>query len=264
MKGLLHDECEKENLQITVINSDDGAMDNKAAEVDQELNNSVKSNDTNGHVDKVDLLESGAKTKSGSFASARARSVSVLSEIMKPADDSARSKVQDDPHSAQLFKYLQILTAAFGAFAHGGNDVSNAIGPVISLWVIYQTGAVVGKTATPIWILLYGGVGIIVGLCVWGRRVIKTIGENLSPITPTSGFAIEIGAALTVLIASYLGIPISTTHCKVGSVVLVGRLRSKEVVDWSLFGNIVLSWVVTMPITGGISAAVFAILREVI
>jgi len=195
--------------------------------------------------------------------STRSRTRSVLDSVLPEPDDSARSQIQDDPHSAQLFKYLQILTAAFGAFAHGGNDVSNAIGPVISLWLIYQTGEVQSKAHTPIWILIYGGVGIIVGLSVWGRRVIKTIGENLSPITPSSGFAIEIGSALTVLLASNLGIPVSTTHCKVGSVVFVGRVRSKEVVDWSLFTNIVISWVVTMPITGGISAMIFAILREV-
>ncbi|XP_066926017.1 sodium-dependent phosphate transporter 1-B-like isoform X2 [Clytia hemisphaerica] len=195
--------------------------------------------------------------------STRSRTRSVLDSVLPEPDDSARSQIQDDPHSAQLFKYLQILTAAFGAFAHGGNDVSNAIGPVISLWLIYRTGEVQSTAQTPIWILIYGGVGIIVGLSVWGRRVIKTIGENLSPITPSSGFAIEIGSALTVLLASNLGIPVSTTHCKVGSVVFVGRVRSKEVVDWSLFTNIVISWVVTMPITGGISAMIFAILREV-
>eukprot|EP00794_Sanderia_malayensis_P011842 gene11842-13072_t len=161
----------------------------------------------------------------------------------------ARNRIADDPKVAKLFEFLQILTASFGSFAHGGNDVSNAIGPVISIWIIYRTGLVVGKASTPIWILLYGGVGIVIGLFLWGRRVIETIGENLTPVTPTSGFSIEIGSALTVLIASNLGIPVSTTHCKVGSVVFTGRVRSRDVVDWSLFGNIVISWIVTMPIT---------------
>jgi len=175
----------------------------------------------------------------------------------------ARSLVVDDPKTAELFKFLQIMTASFGAFAHGGNDVSNAIGPVISIWIIYNTGEIHSKASTPIWILLYGGVGIVIGLSIWGRRVIETIGENLTPVTPTSGFSIEIGAALTVLLASNLGIPISTTHCKVGSVVLTGRVRSRDVVDWSLFVNIVVSWVVTMPITGLISAGVYAAIVEI-
>lgn len=228
-------------------------------------NEEVKGSDSNGQAQtkEVSINMNSNDRKSSRAGSTRLRSKSILDDVLPEVDDQARAKVQDDPYSAQLFKYLQILTAAFGAFAHGGNDVSNAIGPVISLWLIYNEGKVVSKAATPIWILIYGGVGIIVGLSVWGRRVIKTIGENLSPITPSSGFAIEIGSALTVLLASNLGIPVSTTHCKVGSVVFVGRVRSKEVVDWSLFTNIVISWVVTMPITGGISAVIFAILREV-
>lgn len=169
-----------------------------------------------------------------------------------------RTAISDRPETARLFSFLQILTAVFGAFAHGGNDVSNAIGPLVSLWLVATTGVVTGKAATPPLILLYGGIGISLGLCVLGRRVIKTIGEDLTKITPSSGFCIEIGSALTVLIASNVGIPISTTHCKVGSVVIVGRFRSRENVDWSIFRNIVLAWLVTLPISGGISAAIMA------
>jgi sodium-dependent phosphate transporter len=120
---------------------------------------------------------------------------------------------------------------------------------------------VASQAATPIWILLYGGIGISLGLIALGRRVMKTIGEDLTRITPSSGFCIEIGSALTVLIASNVGIPISTTHCKVGSIVFVGRFRSRENVDWSIFRNIVLAWLVTLPISGGISAAIMAGLR---
>ncbi|XP_035658128.1 sodium-dependent phosphate transporter 1-like [Branchiostoma floridae] len=170
-------------------------------------------------------------------------------------------EAQDTPEVGKLFQFLQVLTAGFGAFAHGGNDVSNAIGPVVALWLIYQDGNVAQKSATPIWILFYGGAGLIIGLWVLGRRVIKTVGEDLTPITPSSGFTIEIGAATTVLIASNIGIPISTTHCKVGSIVFVGWLRSRTSVDWKLFRNIVFAWVVTLPVAGGISAAVMALLR---
>ncbi|KAG8229673.1 hypothetical protein J437_LFUL010005 [Ladona fulva] len=170
----------------------------------------------------------------------------------------------DSPEVASLFSFLQILTATFGSFAHGGNDVSNAIGPLIALWLIYQEGSVHQKSETPIYILLYGGVGISVGLWLWGRRVIQTIGEDLTKITPSTGFTIEIGAASTVLLASKIGLPISTTHCKVGSVVFVGwASTTKKGVDWKLFRNIIYAWVVTIPVAGGLSAAIMAILRAV-
>ncbi|XP_003804554.1 sodium-dependent phosphate transporter 1 [Pan paniscus] len=171
---------------------------------------------------------------------------------------------QDKPEVSLLFQFLQILTACFGSFAHGGNDVSNAIGPLVALYLVYDTGDVSSKVATPIWLLLYGGVGICVGLWVWGRRVIQTMGKDLTPITPSSGFSIELASALTVVIASNIGLPISTTHCKVGSVVSVGWLRSKKAVDWRLFRNIFMAWFVTVPISGVISAAIMAIFRYVI
>uniref|UniRef100_A0A6P7GI69 SET domain-containing protein SmydA-8-like n=1 Tax=Diabrotica virgifera virgifera TaxID=50390 RepID=A0A6P7GI69_DIAVI len=114
----------------------------------------------------------------------------------------------------------------------------NAIGPLITLWLIYSEGSVQQKAETPLLILLYGGFGISVGLWLWGRRVIETIGEDLTTITPSTGFTIEVGSAFTVLIASKIGIPISTTHCKVGSVVFVGYFSSsKRGVDWSLFSK---------------------------
>lgn len=168
----------------------------------------------------------------------------------------ARENVQDASETYQLFSFLQILTAVFGSFAHGGNDVSNAIGPIVALWVIARDKSVLQVAPTPIWILFYGGCGISLGLWIWGRRVIKTMGEDLTKITPSSGFCIEIGSALTVLIASNIGIPISTTHCKVGSVVFVGRVRSRENVDWSLFRNIVLAWLGTLPASGLLSALI--------
>lgn len=171
---------------------------------------------------------------------------------------------QDKPAVSQLFQFLQILTACFGSFAHGGNDVSNAIGPLVALWLVYQTGDVTTKAATPIWLLLFGGIGICTGLWVWGRRVIQTMGKDLTPITPSSGFSIELASALTVVIASNVGLPISTTHCKVGSVVSVGWLRSKKAVDWRLFRNIFLAWFVTVPISGLISAGIMALFKYAI
>uniref|UniRef100_A0A8C5BMN7 Phosphate transporter n=1 Tax=Gadus morhua TaxID=8049 RepID=A0A8C5BMN7_GADMO len=166
---------------------------------------------------------------------------------------------KDRPEVSTLFQFLQILTACFGSFAHGGNDVSNAIGPLVALWLVYTSGSVESAEPTPIWLLLYGGVGICAGLWVWGRRVIQTMGRDLTPITPSSGFSIELASALTVVVASNIGLPVSTTHCKVGSVVAVGWLRSKKAVDWRLFRNIFMAWFVTVPISGLISAAIMAV-----
>ncbi|XP_047449016.1 sodium-dependent phosphate transporter 1-A [Mugil cephalus] len=170
----------------------------------------------------------------------------------------------DQPEVSLLFQFLQILTACFGSFAHGGNDVSNAIGPLVALWLLYESGSVVSNTPTPIWLLLYGGVGICAGLWVWGRRVIQTLGKDLTPITPSSGFSIELASAITVVVASNIGLPVSTTHCKVGSVVAVGWLRSRKSVDWRLFRNIFIAWFVTVPISGLISAAIMALFIYVI
>ncbi|XP_035218405.1 sodium-dependent phosphate transporter 1-B-like isoform X2 [Stegodyphus dumicola] len=169
----------------------------------------------------------------------------------------------DSPETAKLFSSLQILTAVFASFAHGANDVSNAIGPVIAIWLIYHDGNVNQATESPFWIMLYGGVGISIGLWAWGQKVIKTIGEDLTKITPSSGFCIEIGAATTVLLASKIGLPISTTHCKVGSVVFVGWARSRAAVDWKLFRTIVLAWVLTLPISAALSAIAIAVLKAV-
>lgn len=177
-------------------------------------------------------------------------------------EQKTREVIEDKPEQYQLFSYLQILTAVFGGFAHGGNDVSNAIGPLVGIWTLATSPSneLAAKVPAPIWILFYGGVGISIGLWIWGRRVIQTMGEDLAKITPSTGFCIELGAASTVLAASNLGIPISTTHCKVGSVVFVGWVRSRKNVDWKLFTTIFLAWVLTLPVAGGISAGAMALL----
>lgn len=182
----------------------------------------------------------------------------------------------------RLFSSLQILTACFASFAHGTNDVSNAVAPLIPIWNIFSTGHEDITTQTPIWILAFGGIGICTGLWAWGRAVMGTVGDGLTQLTPSKGFSIELGAAVSVLCATKLGLPISTTHCKVGSVVIVGLVASKfcsqdnllcannedgddeggdkQAVDWKLFGNIAITWIVTVPLAALASAITMVIL----
>ena len=179
---------------------------------------------------------------------------------------------QNQPSVENVFSFLQILTATFASFTHGGNDVSNAIGPLVAIIALYAYGSIPTDVSTPFWVLIFGGSGIIVGLAVFGWRVIETLGADLIPMTPSHGFCIEIGAALTVLLASMLGLPISSTHAKVGSIVAVGfiahrrgnRLDAEQSVNWSLFGKIVVSWVVTIPFGALLSILIFFMMQAFI
>jgi len=172
----------------------------------------------------------------------------------------SNNKVED-----RLFSPLQILTACFASFAHGGNDVSNAIGPLIGMWLIFQEGFVgTSHQSTPWFLLMYGSAGICFGLWTLGRRVIETLGKNLTKLTPSSGFCIELMTAVTVIAASNLGLPVSTTHCKVGAVVFVGWSQSKKAVDWGIVKNIVVAWFVTVPVSGVFSAFSMWILMKCI
>ncbi|KAM6954451.1 sodium-dependent phosphate transporter 1-A [Aplochiton taeniatus] len=209
------------------------------------------------------VTDGGQSGKDGSVAGLEAGKDMAAAAAAVEEEEEDELEV-DKPEVSMLFQFLQILTACFGSFAHGGNDVSNAIGPLVALWLVYESGSVVSSAPTPIWLLLYGGVGICAGLWVWGRRVIQTLGKDLTPITPSSGFSIELSSALTVVVASNIGLPVSTTHCKVGSVVAVGWLRSRKAVDWRLFRNIFIAWFVTVPISGLISAAIMALFTFVI
>jgi len=160
-----------------------------------------------------------------------------------------------------MFSYLQVMSACLMAFAHGANDVANAIGPLSAAVNILQTGTLTASTTVPTWALGLGGVGIVIGLATWGWRVIETVGKKITELTPTRGFAAEFGAATTILLASRLGMPISTTHTLVGAVLGVGMARGLEALNLSMIRDIVASWLITIPAGAIPTIAIYTFLQ---
>lgn len=163
----------------------------------------------------------------------------------------------------KIFGYLQIITACLMAFAHGANDVANAIGPLAAAISVVTTHSMAGTASVPVWALALGGFGIVIGLATWGWRVIETIGRKITELTPSRGFAAEFGAATTVVLASRLGLPISTTHTLVGAVIGVGLARGIGALDLTMTRDIVISWMVTVPAGAILSVSIFYVLRAV-
>ena len=176
-----------------------------------------------------------------------------------------RIKVSGDINSAdnveKVFGILMIFTACGMAFAHGSNDVANAVGPLAAVVSTVQSGGVIAaKSAMPWWVLGIGAAGIVVGLATYGWRVIQTIGRKITELTPSRGFAAELAAASTVVLASATGLPISTTHTLVGAVLGVGLARGVEALHLPTIGAIITSWVVTLPAGAGLAVIFFYVL----
>jgi len=163
----------------------------------------------------------------------------------------------------RLFAGLQIVTASYVAFAHGANDVANAIGPLAGILQVAEHGTLAARAPVPTWVLVLGGGGIVIGLATYGYRVIETVGHKITTMTPTRGFSAEFGAATTVLIASRMGLPISTTHTLIGGVIGVGFAGGIAALDLRVIRNIVTSWVITIPAAAGVSVIAFFGLRWV-
>ncbi len=181
-------------------------------------------------------------------------------------------RVKVDPKADKRFHYasvekvfapMQIFTACSMAFAHGSNDVANGVGPLAAVISIVETGQVIQDSPLPNWVLLLGGIGIVVGLATMGVRVMKTIGKEITELTPSRGFCAELAAAATVVIASRSGIPVSTTHVTVGAVMGVGMARGIAALDLRVVGRIVISWLVTLPVGAVLSMIFFFILRAI-
>ena len=158
----------------------------------------------------------------------------------------------------KVFVPLMVLTACAMAFAHGSNDVANGIGPLAAVLALVRSGGDMAQTSpVPLWVLLLGGAGILVGLATYGYRVMQTIGTKITQLTPTSGFCATMAAAATVVLASRIAIPVSTTHIAVGAVMGVGLAHGFAALDLRVVGKIFVSWVVTLPVGGALSAFFF-------
>lgn len=183
------------------------------------------------------------------------------------SDDLSPSELKEAQNKAieRVFRYLQIITACFVAFAHGSNDVANSIGPLAAIVSMFDgmnfVGTISSQVPVPTWVLLLGAAGIVIGLASYGRKVIETIGTKITEITPSRGFAAEFGAATTILIGSKMGLPLSTTHTIVGAVIGVGFARGMNALNLGIVWSIIKSWVLTIPFTGVLTIGLFYMLK---
>ncbi len=172
-----------------------------------------------------------------------------------PPPHLVQSKTED------LFISLNVITSCMQSFAHGSNDVANAIGPLSTIYYIWSTGKIPGSTSSPveIWQLAYGGVAICLGLALYGYNIMRVLGNNLTYQSPSRGFCMDLGSSITIIIASKEGFPVSTTQCITGATVGVGLANGEwRAVNWWLFARIFASWVITLPAAGLLSGCIYA------
>jgi len=176
-----------------------------------------------------------------------------------------RAKSAEDYETVErIFRRLQIVTSCYVAFSHGANDIANAIGPVAGIIPLASGQGFSSTAPVPVWLLALGGFGIAVGCLTWGHKVMRTLGYRITTLTNTRGFSVDFGAATTVLIASKLGMPISTSHTVVGAVIGVGLARGLAAVDLGIIKKIIVSWLLTVPVAAGTSALIFLLLKLII
>lgn len=189
-----------------------------------------------------------------------------IQNSVSPSPSSPPLPIPPSPFSNPVERLLgrfQVLSACFVAFAHGSNDVGNAIAPLAAISYILRTNSVpLAGFSVPLWILVLGGSGIVFGLAIWGKNVITTIGENIIPLQPSSGFCAELATATTILLASRAGIPVSTSHALVGAVVGIGLIQDWRKVQFKTIRGIALAWVITVPVGAGLGAIFFLLLRR--
>lgn len=164
----------------------------------------------------------------------------------------------------QIFRYLQVMTSCYVAFGNGANDVANAMGPLAGIYFIVAEGSVAEHSPVPIWMLAFGGGMICLGICTWGYRVIETVGSKITELTSIRGFTVEFSAASMILAASMMGLPVSTTHAAVGAYIGVGFARGLQALDLGVIWQIMLYWLITVPVAAATSAIIFSILNAVL
>jgi len=163
-----------------------------------------------------------------------------------------------DEKAEYVFTHLQVITACFASFAHGANDVSNSIGPLAAVVSVYQTMEVDKKADVPLWILALGGIGIVLGLVLYGYKIMQVIGFELTKLSPSRGFSIELGGAMVIITGSRLELPLSTTHCQVGATIGVGLMQGCSNVNWSIIPRVIMGWIMTVIISAFGTGILFA------
>lgn len=163
----------------------------------------------------------------------------------------------------RIFRYLQIMTACYVAFGNGANDVANAMGPLAGVYFIYSTGTTAESSPIPVWMLAFGGSMICLGICTWGYRVIETVGSKITELNNIRGFTVEFSAATFILIASMMGLPVSTTHAAVGAYIGVGLARGLAALDLGILWKIMLYWIITVPVSAATCAIIYYFLSSI-
>ena len=171
------------------------------------------------------------------------------------------SKKSELTGEEEIFRKIQIGTSCYVALAQGANDVANAIGPLAVIYFLVKTGSVGAKVPVPLFLLFFGGIGIACGIAMAGHRVMDTIGRKITTLTNTRGFSVDFAAATTVLVASKMGLPVSTTHAAVGGVMGVGLARGMEAVNFRIIFQIIIYWILTVPAAALTSMVIFKILQ---
>jgi sodium-dependent phosphate transporter len=166
-----------------------------------------------------------------------------------------------DNKTEHLYSFLQVLTAATASFAHGANDVANALGPLSAIYLVWNSGKLEKKSPVPVWLLVYGAAAIVIGLWTYGYNIMRNLGNRLTLHSPSRGFSMELGSALTVVMATRLAIPISTTQCITGATVGVGLCNGDvKSVNWRMVAWIYFGWIITLPVTGTLSGILMGII----
>ena len=185
--------------------------------------------------------------------------VTDLSGTIIPVTTKTHVDEHHDPRIESVFAYLQIFTSICTSFAHGANDVSNAVGPLAAIWHIHENGAVASKIEVPYWILAIGGFGIVVGLATYGVKIMEVLGKKITFISPSRGFAAELATGLVISFCSKYGLPVSSTQCITGAVVGISLCDRKfSDLNLKIIAKIFVSWILTLFVTAGISAAIFS------